>query len=188
MIYLLLFLEFFKIGLFAIGGGLAALPFLYELAPKYDWFTEADITNMIAISESTPGPIAVNTATYVGYHTAGFWGGIIATLGNIMPAIIIVLMVAKYLEKFKNNPLVQAGFYGIRPAVAALITVALFAVGKVSILHWDVFAATGNWRSLVDWRATALFAVSLALILKGKKHPVLYIAAGALAGILIAPR
>ncbi len=188
MTYLLLFLEFFKIGLFAIGGGLAALPFLYELAPKYNWFTEADITNMIAISESTPGPIAVNMATYVGYHTAGVMGGIIATLGNILPAIIIVLIVAKYLEKFKDNSLVQAGFYGIRPAVAALITVALFAVVKVSILRWDVFVATENWGALVDWRAAALFAVALALILKMEKHPVFYIAAGALAGILIAPR
>lgn len=188
MIYLLLFAEFFKIGLFAIGGGLAALPFLYELAPKYHWFTAADVTDMIAISESTPGPIAINMATYVGYQTAGVLGGVVATLGNIMPAILIVLAVAKYLEQFKNNRLVQAGFYGIRPAVTALITSALFAVIKVSILRWDLFAAGGGWGSLLDLRAAALYAAALALILRFEKHPVLYIAGGALAGILIAPR
>lgn len=187
MIYLLLFAEFFKIGLFTLGGGLAALPFLYELAGKYDWYTAADVTNMIAVSESTPGPIAINMATYVGFHTAGLLGGVVATLGNIMPSVVIVLILAKYLEKFKQSRYVQAAFYGIRPAVTALISVALFAVFKVSVLHWDAFVQGWNWAALVDWRALALFAAALVLVLKFNKSPIAYIAGGAVVGILIAP-
>lgn len=194
MIYLLLFLEFFKVGLFTIGGGLAALPFLYELAGKYDWFTTSDITNMIAISESTPGPIAVNMATYAGYHTAGVLGGILATLGNIMPAIIIVLIVAQYLERFKGSRQVQAGFYGVRPAVAALITFALISVVRVSLFTTTQVApapsdslATAIYQIQPDPIAFVLFVVFLILILAFNKHPILYIAGGAVAGIFLAP-
>ena len=90
MIYLQLFYEFFKIGLFAIGGGLATLPFLYNLSDKTAWFTHAQLADMIAVSESTPGAIGVNMATYVGYQTVGFFGGVIATIGLVFPSIIII--------------------------------------------------------------------------------------------------
>ena len=100
MIYIKLFLEFFKIGLFAVGGGLATIPFLYDLAEKTSWFTKAELSNMIAVGESTPGPIGVNMATYAGVQTTGILGGISATLGLICPSLIIILIIAKILDKF----------------------------------------------------------------------------------------
>lgn len=187
MIYLLLYVEFFKVGLFTIGGGLAALPFLYELADKYQWFTQADVTNMIAISQSTPGPIGINAATYFGYEMAGVLGGVIATLGVISPSLIIVLIVARFMDRFKKNRLVQDAFTGIRPAVAALITMAFWAVFELSVLNIDGFWPGWNWGQLVQPAALVLFVVSLVLMLKFKKHPVVYIAGGALVGMLIAP-
>ena len=135
MIELRLFWEFFQIGLFAVGGGMATLPFLRALAEKTGWFTTALITDMIAISEATPGPIGINMATYVGYQVAGVLGGIMATLGTILPAMIIVTIVSRYLEKFRGNPMVDRAFYGLRPAVTGLIAAAGFDVMKVSLLN-----------------------------------------------------
>jgi len=187
MIYLLLFFEFFKIGLFTIGGGLAAIPFLYELTERYDWFTVADITYMIAISESSPGPILVNMATFAGNHTAGLLGGVVATLGSITPGIVIVILVCRALDKFSENRYVQAGFSGIRPAVTAMVTIALITVARISLLRWYEFTQSMDWAILVNYRALALFAVALFAILKFKKHPIIYIVAGAIAGLLLAP-
>ena len=121
MIYLILAYEFFKIGLFSIGGGMATLPFLMDLTGKYDWFTISELTNMVAISESTPGPVGINMATYAGYNAAGVPGAIVATLALTAPAWIIIILIAKFLENFSENRNVKAAFYGIRPAVAALI-------------------------------------------------------------------
>lgn len=120
MIYFTLAYEFFKIGLFSIGGGMATLPFLMDLAGKYDWFTIAQVADMAAISESTPGPLGVNMATFAGYHAAGIPGALIATLALTAPALIIIILIAKFLENFSENQTVQAVFYGIRPTVAAL--------------------------------------------------------------------
>lgn len=103
MIYLQLFFEFFKAGLFAIGGGMATLPFLYDISDKTGWFTYGQLADMVAISESTPGPIGVNMATYVGFTTAGIPGSVIATLGLITPSIIIILIIAGFLKAFKDN-------------------------------------------------------------------------------------
>ena len=121
MIYLILAYEFFKIGLFSIGGGMATLPFLMDLTNKYDWFTVSELTNMVAISESTPGPVGINMATYAGYNAAGVLGAVVATLALTAPAWIIIIVIAKFLENFSENTNVKAAFYGIRPAVAALI-------------------------------------------------------------------
>ena len=187
MIYLLLLFEFFKIGLFTIGGGLAALPFLYRLTDVYDWFTPAQLTYMIAISESTPGPIAINMATFAGFHTAGVSGGAVATLASIIPGMGIVLIAARFMDRFRENVWLEAGLYGIRPAVIALITVALITVTRLTLLRWDAFTASMDWATLVDHRAVAIFAVALAAIVKFDKHPILYILAGGVAGILFAP-
>ncbi|MDL2219910.1 chromate transporter [Ruminococcaceae bacterium OttesenSCG-928-O06] len=187
MIYLQLFWEFAKIGLFTVGGGMASLPYLYELAEKYPWFTAQDITNMVAISESTPGPIGINMATYTGYQTAGVLGGIIATLAIILPEVIIVLVVANYLEKYNESRLVQAAFYGIRPTVVALISLAFFTVFRSSVLNMEAFAATGSVAAAVDPVALVLFAVAFVLIYRFKKHPLWYILGGAVVGILLAP-
>ena len=185
MTYLLLFLEFFKIGLFAIGGGLAALPFLYELAPKYNWFTEADITNMIAISESTPGPIAVNMATYVGYNTAGILGGVVATLAEILPSVIIVVLVSKSLERFSESKYVAYTFYGLRPAVTGLIAAAVLAVFRAAVLNTALFRQTGAFSDLISLKYILFFAVIFAAIRKFKKSPILYIAISAVVGIVM---
>lgn len=135
MILLRLFIEFFYVGLFSVGGGLATLPFLYKLAEKTMWFSSADVSNMIAIAESTPGAIGVNMATYAGYQCHGILGGIVATLGLITPSIIIIVVIAKILLKFKNNPYVEKAFYGLRPASLAMIAAAGMGVFQVAMLR-----------------------------------------------------
>lgn len=186
MIYVQLFYEFFKIGLFAVGGGMATLPFLQALSEKTGWFTTDLITNMIAISESTPGPIGINMATYVGYNITGLLGGIVATLGTILPAIIIVSIVSRYLEKFSENPLVNYAFYGLRPTVTGLIAAACFDVMSVSILHISTFLSSRSLLDLIDPIKLILFIVAFVAIRKFKKHPVLYIAVSAVIGIILA--
>ena len=108
MIYLILFYEFFKVGLFSIGGGMATVPFLMELADKYPWFTKQELANMIAISESTPGPIGINMATYAGYQAAGIPGALTATLSLVFPTMVIIILVAKFMSDFSENKYVRA--------------------------------------------------------------------------------
>lgn len=185
MIYLRLFWEFLKIGLFAVGGGMATLPFLQELVDKTGWYTQDLITDMIAISESTPGPIGINMATYVGCTVAGVFGGIVATLGEIIPSIVIVIIVSKSLEKFRNSTLVGDMFYGLRPAVTGLIVAAGLSVVKVCMLHFDIYEKTGALLDLLDFKKIIYFALVFFAIKKFKKHPVMYIAASAVVGILL---
>ena len=130
MIYLRLFWEFFKTGLFSVGGGLATLPFIYDMSDRMSWFTYQQIADMVAVSESTPGPIGVNTATYVGYITGGVPGALVATLGLVTPAVICILIIASCLKKFRENRFVDHAFYGLRPASAALIAAAGFSVAS----------------------------------------------------------
>lgn len=184
MIYLTLFIEFFKIGLFALGGGLATLPFLYNLAYKYTWFDINIIPNMIAVSESTPGALGVNMATYVGFSSAGIPGGIIATLGLVTPSVIIIIIVAKFLNSFSTNIYVKSAFYGLRPAVTALIALAGLEVAKVSIFTLDLFKETGRFIDIINIKKTFLFVIFFILTRKTKFHPIAYIVAGAAVGIL----
>lgn len=184
MIYIKLFLEFFKIGLFAIGGGLATLPFLQQLIDKYGWITHEQLLDMIAISESTPGPIGVNTATFVGNTTAGVLGGIIATIGIVTPSVIIILLIAHYFAKFSEKPIVKSGFYGIRPAVTGLIAAVGFEVAKIALLNIGEYKNTGNILSIFDIKAIALFAIMLYLMNKQKMHPILYLIGAAVVGII----
>ena len=182
MIYLILAYEFFKIGLFSIGGGMATLPFLMDLTNKYDWFTASELTNMVAISESTPGPVGINMATYAGYNAAGVPGAIVATLALIAPALIIIVLIAKCLENFSENKNVKAAFYGIRPAVAALIGYAVWELLKIAI----VSVTDGNVQ--VNVINVSVCAVTFALLQVkklGKLHPLVWIAAGACVGIAL---
>ncbi|MCD8053784.1 MAG: chromate transporter [Lachnospiraceae bacterium] len=185
MIFLKLYYEFAKVGLFSIGGGLATIPFLYDLADRTAWFSHADVANMIAIAESTPGAIGVNMATYAGYTTAGVLGGIIATLGLITPAIVIITLVARILNHFMNNPYVESAFRGLRPASIALIAAAGISVAKVSLLDLDAYAETGSVSDLIVWKAVIL-GVLLFLGQKyfPKVHPVVFIALSAVVGII----
>ena len=185
MIYLQLFWEFLKIGLFAVGGGMATLPFLQDLAEKTGWYSQSLITDMIAISESTPGPIGINMATYVGCNVAGFLGGVVATVGEILPAIVIVVTVSRYLEKFRGSKLVDAAFYGLRPAVTGLIAAAGISVVQVAMFHFDLYRQTGVLMDAFDLKKIVFFVVAFAAIKKFKLHPVVYIACAAVVGILL---
>ncbi len=184
MIYINLFLIFFKIGLFSIGGGLATLPFLQELANNYNWISSEELIDMIAISESTPGPIGINTATFVGYKAAGIFGGIVTTLGIVTPSIIIIIIIAHYFKRFNEKPLVQGAFLGIRPAVTGLIASVCFEVIRISILNFERFNISKNILHLINVKETALFIIIMYLIHKYKKHPILYLAGGATVGII----
>ena len=135
MILLRLFWEFFKTGLFAVGGGMATLPFLQEMGASTGWFTAGQLADMVAVSESTPGPIGVNMATYVGFTTAGIGGAVIATLGLVTPSVIIILIIAALLRNFRNNRYVDAAFYGLRPASSGLITAALLSLIAIALLR-----------------------------------------------------
>ena len=182
MIFLSLFFEFFKVGLFSIGGGLATIPFLYDLASRRpEWYTAQDVADMIAISESTPGPIGVNMATFAGYQTAGVFGGIIATLGLVAPAVIIIFIVAKILNAFKDNKYVQRAFYGLRPASVGLILAALFGVVKIALINIDA----GTIGGFFNYKAIIL-AVCLYVIQKifPKLHPIALIGIAAVVGII----
>ncbi len=185
MIYLQLSLSFLKTGLFAIGGGLATLPFLYEISETYGWFSKGDLANMLAISESTPGPIGVNMATYAGFSTAGFPGALVATVSLVLPAFLITLFIAKAMEKYRNNRFVDAAFLGLRPAVVALIFAAFLEVLKVSVLHVEAFLAEEKIGALFNIPALLLMAVLFALQHFCKKiHPILLVVIGAAAGII----
>ena len=184
MILLQLFWEFFKAGLFAVGGGLATLPFLREMAVNTGWFTTAQLADMVAVSESTPGPVGVNMATYVGFTTAGVPGAVVATLGLVTPSVIIILIIAAFLKAFRDSRLVQNAFYGLRPASTGLIAAA--GLSLVIMAFWRPEAA--QW-----WQKVPLPAVLLAAGLiyftrfnkhTKKLHPILFIAVSAVVGIL----
>ena len=184
MLYLQLFWEFFKTGLFAIGGGMATLPFLYDMADKTGWFTRAQLADMIAVSESTPGPIGVNMATYVGFLSGGVPGAVTATVGLIAPSVIVILIVAAFLQAFRDSKYVAGAFYGLRPAVTGLIAAAGFDVFRIAVVH---IGESMPPLSAVPWWRIAYFVVILYLIRKFKKHPIVYIAASAVVGIIAAP-
>ena len=194
MIYLRLFYEFFKIGLFSVGGGLATLPFLQDLGARTGWFSSADLSNMIAVSESTPGPIGVNMATFAGYTSAlneygstlgGVLGGIVATLGLVAPAIITIMIISKILEKFKDNKYVNAAFYGLRAVSIALIASVGADVIIGTLFNIELFQQTGNLASLFAIKSIILAVVIFALQKIFKKlHPIFFIAFAAVAGIV----
>lgn len=188
-IFLQLFIEFFKAGLFAVGGGMATIPFLYDISDKTGWFTHAELTNMIAISESTPGPIGINMATYVGFTSGGVPGSIIATLGLITPSIIVILIIAGFLKAFKDNKYVQSAFYGLRPASTGLIAAAGLSVAAMVVLDKAAFAATGSILDLVNLPSIVLMLVLYYFTAKCKKtkglHAAAFIAASAVIGIVL---
>lgn len=183
MIYLILICEFFKTGLFAIGGGLATLPFLYDLADKYGWYTAHELADMLAVSESTPGAIGINMATYAGIKTAGIPGGIIATLAIICPSIIVICIIAKVLDKFNESRLVKTVMGVIKPAATGLVGAATISI--VALVVFKTTDAVNNWLDNINILGCVLTAICLAAVLKWKKHPIVYIAAMAVIGIVL---
>lgn len=183
MIYLQLIYEFFKIGLFAIGGGMATLPFLMDLTAKYDWYTKTELTNMVAVSQSTPGPVGINMATYAGYNAAGVPGAIAATLALVAPALVIIVVIAKFLANFSENPMVQSAFYGIRPAVAALIGYAVWELIKISMA-----TVSGTGVTTIDYVSAFICLIVFAVMQLQpckKLHPLVWIVLGAVIGIVL---
>lgn len=184
MTCLRLFWEFFKTGLFAVGGGLATLPFLYNISETTGWITTEDIANMIAISESTPGPLGVNMATYVGFQTVGIFGGIITTLGLMTAPIVVILIVSKIMAKFRNSQTVNRVFYGLRPASTALIASAGLGVAKITLLALERYGASGALPDLLNIPCILLCAGIFLARKKLNWHPIAFIAIAAVAGIL----
>ncbi|WP_212692427.1 chromate transporter [Vallitalea guaymasensis] len=185
MILARLFYEFFKIGLFTYGGGLAMLPLLQEKATAYGWLTKEQFTDMIAISQSTPGAIAINMATFVGYDQAGFLGSLISSIGVILPGFIIIIIVAKFLKHFNEKPVVKAIFVGLRATVIGLILTAVINVAMVSVVNIDLYNETKIIGNLFDVKSIILFAVTMFAVIKYKKHPIYYIISAGIIGIII---
>ena len=180
MTLLTLFIEFFKTGLFAVGGGLATIPFLTAMTEKYDWFTAQQLADMIAVAESTPGPIGVNTATFAGFRAAGIPGAVIATFGLVLPSFLIILAIAGALQKYKSNPLVQNAFSGLRPASTGLIAAAGWSVLKTALSGADIMG--------ISLPAVLLFA-AIMILSNTKKlkslHPAAFIGLAAVVGIVV---
>lgn len=194
MILLKLYWEFFKTGLFAVGGGMATLPFLKNIGETTGWYAYSDLMNMLAVSESTPGPIGINMATYVGFTVAGVPGAITATVGEVTPSIIVILIVAAFLRSFRENPWVERAFYGLRPASTGLIGAACVSV-FLEVLTGIRIAGEGlinhasmSGDALLLWPQLLLAALLLVLTNAVPRvrdlHPIAFIAFAAAIGIV----
>ena len=193
MTYLRLFWEFFKTGLFAVGGGMATLPFLKNIGLATGWYSQTDLMNMLAVSESTPGPIGINMATYVGFTVAGIPGAVIATVGEVTPSIIVILIVAAMLAKFRDSKLVSNALYGLRPASTGLIAAACIDVVLQVLLRASSSTVSGSIMKVfslvgsLNWRGLVLAAVLLVLtnwVKPTKKwHPIVFIGLSAVVGV-----
>jgi len=186
MNFLFLFTTFFKIGLFSIGGGLATLPFLFELADNQaangsGWLTREMIGDMLAVAQSLPGAIGANLSAYTGLRYAGIPGGYISALGLIMPSVITIIVVARMLQAFKESAVVKSLFSGFRPAAAGLLSAAGFGVIALSL--WN--AAAPVWYEFIRWKEALIFALVFVLIVVLKKHPIVYIVAAGVAGVVL---
>ena len=169
MIYLMLFFEFFKIGLLAFGGGLATVPFLYDLSYGYTWFSPQELTDMIAVSESTPGPIGVNMATYAGFKAAGIMGGLIATFGLLLPSLIIILLLASYLKGHPHNLQFENMLKNVRPVALALIAFGAIFIARVLV---------------TNWLTAFLIVLCFTVIHFVRLNPMIYILLGAVGGMI----
>ncbi|SNX53564.1 chromate transporter [Thermoanaerobacterium sp. RBIITD] len=171
MIYLKLLFSFFKIGLFSFGGGYAMLPLIQqEVVNANNWLTTKEFINVVAISQVTPGPVAINTATYVGYKVAGIIGSTFATVGVVLPSVIIILTMSKFFFKFRNNKYVDAAFTGLRPAVVGLIAAAAILVA---------------YGSFIDYKSVIIFLAAFIATSKYKVDPILMIILAGVIGFLV---
>ena len=169
MIYLQLVFEFFKIGFFSFGGGYATIPFLYHISKEFGWYTFDELTQMTAVASITPGPVGINVATYAGLKTAGVLGSLTATLAEMLPSLVLVLIVAKLLKKFSDNFYVKSIIETLKP-----ISCALLASVAIGLLKPEI----------QDLKAVILLALLLLLSWKTKKDPIFYIFISAIVGVL----
>ena len=180
MIYLRIYLIFFKIGLFTIGGGLAALPLLQESLLKDDWVTHEEFIDMIAVSQSTPGPIGINMATYAGFKAHSVLGALVATAGMVTPSVIIIILIARFMRDFNDHPSVQSVLAALRPTSVGLIAAATWFIFGTSVIQADLIGQSG-W---FDWKAAAIFVLLATGYRIKKAHPIIYIVIGGLLGIV----
>lgn len=184
MSLLQLFATFFYIGLFTIGGGLAAIPLMQQTIVDSGLVTQELFFSMLAISESTPGPIGINMATYIGYELYGVWGGIFTTLGTVLPSLIVIIIIARFFSTMQKNPIVKAVFYGLRAAVSGMVAVAAWQVLSITVFNFSRFAESGIWYTVISIPSFIFFAVSLIVLQKTKIHPIAIVAIGAVFGIV----
>ena len=184
-----LFCIFFYIGLFTIGGGLVAITSMQQIVVGRGWITSEKFFNMVAISESTPGPIGVNMATYIGYEFHGTFGGIVATLGEILPSYICIILIAKFFARFQEKPVVKAAFKTLRPATSGIVLVACAQVFTLALLNLNAFSSAAAFSletlsGLVKWKSAAFYAAALLALFFTKVHPIAIVVAGAAFGIV----
>lgn len=173
MIYWQLFLVYTKIGIFGFGGGYAMLSLIqHEVVDRHQWLTPAQFTEIVAISQMTPGPIGINSATYIGYTATGsVWGSFIATFAVCLPPFLLVLLISRFFARFKHNLWVEAAFTGLRP-----MTVGLIAAAGLLLMNSENF---------IDWKSILIFAAAFRLTRRTSIHPILTICLAALAGLLL---
>ena len=179
-----LFWTFFYIGLFTVGGGQVAITLMQQSLVDKGIISPEKFFNMVAISESTPGPIGINMATYIGCELYGVWGGIITTVGTVLPSLICIILIASFFGRIQDKPLVKSAFKGIRPVVAGLIGVAAWNVFKLSMLNFDAFHKTGNFFSLFYLPSVIFYSISVFVMIKIKLHPLIMMILGAVFGII----
>lgn len=169
-----LFTIFFKIGFFSFGGGYAMLPLIYQDIHRFGLMSAHEFSNVVALSQMTPGPIAVNAATYVGYKAAGFWGAVFATVGVCLPSFILILIIVAFINKFKTSPIIQSILSGIRPATVGLISTAVFLFAKTSIVHEGFFSLNmfHNPLHYISIPAMVIFALTLIASVRFKVGPI----------------
>ena len=183
---LYLIVTFVKIGLFSVGGGLATLPFLFEVADHSQaggsgWLTKEMIGNMLAVAQSLPGAIGVNLSAYTGFRYNWISGAYVAAVSLIAPSVIVILIVARMLKAFRENAVVTSLFGGLRPAAAGLLSAAGF--GAIALSLWN--SAAPVWYAYIRWKETLIFVVFFFLIYKFKKHPVIYVIAAGVVGVVL---
>ena len=181
---LLLAIEYFKIGCIAIGGGYTVIPFLYYFVEKYHWYTANDITQVIAISNLTPGPIGINMATYIGLKVGGIFGATMVTIAFILPSFIILCIVAKFLKKNKDNPYICNLLYGLRPAALALLTVAVLKLLNATVLTYEKYNINKNFYDLISVKSIFFLIIFMIIGLKLKKQPMWLIIIALMLGII----
>lgn len=187
MVYLKLILSFFKIGLFSFGGGYAMIPLIQTEIEKYNWISQSDLIDMVAIAEMTPGPIAVNSATFVGYNAGGILGGIIATIGVALPSLLIILIIASMFFKFNKHPLKILTFYGIRPVISGLIISAALVVAKTTFFKGDINMneVTMSFFQTISIQNILIFIVDILLLIRTKINPIIVIFISGIIGLVV---
>ena len=179
-----LFLVFLYIGAFTIGGGLVAITLMQQELVEKGLISQELFLNMVAVSESTPGPIGINMATYVGYNFYGVIGGVVTTFATVLPSFIVIIVIAKYFYKFQDKPLVKSAFYGLRAGTTGMIAVATWNVLSANLIHISSFLQTKSFNDLIHIPSFIFFVFIFILYNKVKWHPLFFILMGVVFGIL----